>query len=700
MATKVARRKVASAPRQGESSGPKTTRPEADDRRAAAPAQTTSEKIHRKLDAAPDRIDIRDWLYQPSLQPLADVVVNCGTVPQILDQGSEGACCGFALAAVINFQLARRQLITTYEKSRLVSPRMLYEMARRYDEWPGESYDGSSARGAMKGWVAHGVAARKLWPDKVMGPGNLTAERAADGQRTPGGAYYRVVHRNIRDMHAALGEAGILYATLMVHEGWDAPGPAQSSISYAVGGTLVTEELPIIVRKGRADGGHAVAIVGYTNDGFIIQNSWGESWGKNGFALLPYEDWLLHSTDCWVAQLGVPVSLDVWERGGAETMAGIQRAGASIPLSEIRPYVVDVGNNGMLSDSGEYWTTEEDIERIFKSIAETSKDWERPRVMLYLHGGLNSETAVARRVIAFREACLANQIYPIHIMWESGFWESLQGSVLDLFTNEDERAGADWLKKLRDGAVEAKDRTVELTAAMPGGALWREMKENARLASAARGGMKILAERALNIVKKLPPAERKRWELHVVGHSAGSIFSAHAIDLLTGMGIDFRTLQLLAPAIRIDDFKKYVMPAVKKKACPHPTVYMMSDVGERDDKVGPYGKSLLYLVSNAFEGRRETPILGMERFVSRGSTDPNKELVDAEMEAFFSQKVDGQPSLIISGANVSEAITPNQSRSDSHGGFDNDATTLNSVLFRILGEAPKRPFTNRDLQFE
>lgn len=34
---------------------------------------------------------------------------------------------------------------------------MLYELARRYDEWPGEGYEGSSARGAMKGWVRHGV---------------------------------------------------------------------------------------------------------------------------------------------------------------------------------------------------------------------------------------------------------------------------------------------------------------------------------------------------------------------------------------------------------------------------------------------------------------------------------------------------------------------------------------------------------------
>lgn len=33
-----------------------------------------------------------------------------------------------------------------------------------------------------------------------------------------------------------------------------------------------------------ANGGHAVAIVGYTKDYFIIRNSWGTSWGDRGFA--------------------------------------------------------------------------------------------------------------------------------------------------------------------------------------------------------------------------------------------------------------------------------------------------------------------------------------------------------------------------------------------------------------------------------
>jgi hypothetical protein len=487
----------------------------------------------------------------------------------------------------------------------------------------------------------------------------------------------------------------------MVHEGWDEPGPEKKNITYVLSDNLRERELPLITRKGRADSGHAVAIVGYTRDGFIIQNSWGENWGNGGFALLPYEDWLLHATDCWVAQLGVPISFDIWTKlGAADTTAGLQRAAREIPLNDIRPYVVDIGNNGLLSQSGQYWTTEEDLARLFDSIRVRTQDWSKQRVLLYLHGGLNDETAVARRIVAFRDVCLDNEIYPIHIMWETGFWESLQASILDLFTDKDDRAGADWLSKLREGVVGAKDLTIELTAAAPGAALWDEMKENARLASAEGGGMQLLTQYAEQALSSFNQTERRKWELHVVGHSAGSIFAAYAVRLLTSLGANFKTLQFLAPAITVKLFKELLLPPIQGGKCPLLTQYIMSDVGERDDTVGPYGKSLLYLVSNACERKRDTAILGMERFISSKSSDPNKELVDKEVETLFKKNINGWPSLIIAGEGSREArISPSLSRSETHGGFDNDEYTLNSVLYRILGEEPKRLFKLRDLQY-
>lgn len=668
------------------SSAPKTTRPEAAKRRLPESVIPTAAKLARTLDAFPDRIDSRDWFYRPGLAPLPDQLVHCDLVPGIFDQGAEGACTGYALAAVIDFLLHARTIV------RRVSPRMLYELARRYDEWPGEGYEGSSARGAMKAWARHGVCADRTWPATRHGAQHFTPEIAAESQSTPGGAYYRVMHRQVRDMHAALAEVGILYVTLMIHRGWETPGPHRVPVTYRMGGIVRRREIPVIERKGRADGGHAAAIVGYTAQGFIVQNSWGRGWGAEGFALLPYEDYLLHAVDVWAAQLGVPVSADLWAQGAADSTEGRHRASQAIPLSEIRPYVIDVGNNGELSGSGSYWTTEQDLSRLFSTvIPAATASWAKRRVLLYLHGGLNDETAVARRIIAFRDVFLANEVYPVHIMWESGALNTLNGMIRDLFTDVDERAGgvADWMRKLRDGLVEAKDRTLELTVAGPGAALWREMKENARLASQhpeRRGAMQLVARYGAMALKRLTEAQRREWELHVVGHSAGSIFAAHALPHLLSLGVTLKSLHLMAPAMTVDLFKRLVVPAVNAGRCPHPTLFVLSDVGERDDVVAPYGKSLLYLVSNALEGRRETPIVGMQRFLG----------TDAELSSWLRRPVGGLPGVVVAGKAEGPAST---CRSETHEGFDDDPATLNSVLRRVLGGEPRRLFTVRDLQY-
>ncbi len=633
----------------------------------------------------PDRVDLRDWLYRPTLEPLPRRIVNCDRVPEILDQGNEGACTGFALAAVIQYHLGKR-----IGRGR-VSPRMVYELARRYDEWPGEDYEGSSARGAMKGWVAHGVCRRASWKDKAHGIEHFTTDVMQEARAIPGGAYYRVRHRGVRDMHAALNAAGILYVTLMVHDGWDAPDGRARQVAPKW-------KLPTIQRVGRADSGHAVAFVGYTEEGFLVQNSWGDGWGEGGFALLPYEDYLIHATDVWVAQIGVPITVDLWETSGAST-AGIHRATPSIPLADIRPYVINSGNNGRLSGSGEYWTTEQDIERMFtETIPAATRGWSAQRVMLYLHGGLNNERDAAKRVVAFRDVCLANEIYPVHLMWETGAAETLRAIIRDAFGRDDGRSGGprEWLDEFRDHLIEAKDRTFELTLSRPGTGMWNEMKENARGAShdpAERGVIQLLVKHARKALARVPAARRQKWELHVVAHSAGSIFAAHALEQLTALGVNFRSLSFMAPAITVNDFKKHVVPHVLGGKAPQPSLFMLSDQGERDDDVGPYGKSLLYLVSNAFEGRFDTPLLGMQRYVQQLEAVAAP---DRDVARIFGRHVDGRPSIVVAGAPGGAGSV---SRSNSHGGFDNDEWTLNSILHRILGAEPPRPFTMRDLQY-
>ena len=41
-------------------------------------------------------------------------------------------------------------------------------------------------------------------------------------------------------------------------------------------------------------GGHAVTVVGYNSEGFLIRNSWGKEWGNDGYCIYSYEDWGSH----------------------------------------------------------------------------------------------------------------------------------------------------------------------------------------------------------------------------------------------------------------------------------------------------------------------------------------------------------------------------------------------------------------------
>ena len=109
---------------------------------------------------------------------------------------------------------------------------------------------------------------------------------------------------------------------------------------------------------------------------------------------------------------------------------------------------------------------------------------------------------------------------------------------------------------------------------------------------------------------------------------------------------------------------------------------------------------MLYLVSNSFEEKRNTPILGMERFVNGKNSKLDKAFIDPDISKLFTSGSGTASNLIIAGAAPANSKPgPDICRSDSHGGFDNDPNTMNSVLFRILGSKPKRLFEARDLQF-
>src|SRR5438552_9828994 len=263
-----------------------------------APSQLTVGRRTFTTDALPDPFDQNDLVYRPRLQLLPEMLDRRAGVP-LLDQKGQ-SCTGHAVAALIDTVLAK-PLSKTPEHGAPnrtttdVSPYMLYAMARRYDEFPGTADVGSSLRGAFKGWYHHGVCTANLWTDSR--PGDLTDRHfVAKCFEIPLGAYYRVNARRIDDMQSAIGELNAIAVSAAIHEGWRTPKSTRHK-----GGPIFKIE-----PSDQKAGGHAFLIAGYNDVGFLVQNSWGPGWGHSGYATLPYEDWLEHGYDAWVARPGIP----------------------------------------------------------------------------------------------------------------------------------------------------------------------------------------------------------------------------------------------------------------------------------------------------------------------------------------------------------------------------------------------------------
>ncbi|MCC6202806.1 MAG: C1 family peptidase [Gammaproteobacteria bacterium] len=614
----------------------------------------------RILNARKDPPDIRDRYYEPALIRLRPVLDNRGAAT-ILDQGKEGACTGFGLAAVINQLVPKRA-----EQAFLASPRMLYEMAKKHDEWPGEDYAGSSCRGAIRGWKNMGVCREQDWAYVPDQPGELTIERARAARDVTLGAYYRL-RAEINDYHAALNEVGALFVSANVHSGWFKPARAGA-----------TSGLAVIKPSAQSEGGHAFAIVGYNNDGVIVQNSWGKDWGSGGFALWLYEDWLDHVNDGWAFLLAIPTPRIFGLAASSSRRSATGFDGRAPKRIEIAGHFVHF-DDGRFKERGNFWSTPDDVARTAQLLAASAGSKKYRHLLIYAHGGLNSPDASANRVAALKDGFKRNGIYPYHIMYDTGLAEEIKDTVMRVFMRHDQPArglGGD----LKDRLTEFSDALIEDGVRKPVTPLWDEMKRDARLPFEPRGEQP--GDGAVVIRTFANALQGTGIRIHLAGHSTGAVLLGHLLAALDGLGQAdlIRSCSLLAPACTIDFYKQHYAPrlgargAVARVALPALDIYNLDNELEEDDNVAAaYRKSLLFLVSRALERDANKPLLGMQRYA--------KKLAD-------------KPGLAIHYSDGKSGRT----RSTSHGGFDNDVHTMNAILKRILGATPEQPFTEQEMK--
>ncbi|MEP6634496.1 MAG: hypothetical protein ABJA62_09835, partial [Luteimonas sp.] len=364
-----------------------------------------------------------------------------------------------------------------------------------------------------------------------------------------------------------------------------------------------------------------------------------------------------------------------------------------------------------LRDSGRFGTTAEDVRNIVRDdIARITKDWPKKRILIYAHGGLVPEQTAIQRVADYRESMLAKQIYPLCFVWKSDFWSTIGNILRDVGRQRSEGV----FQRAKDLLLDRFDDTLEpIARAIGGKALWDEMKENALLATTAvmRGpggnlqeaGGAALVARLLDDWTRHDPSV----ELHMAGHSAGSILLAPMLQLLTGhgqivggpahgmlgLGNKIASVNLWAPAITMEMFLMTYAPAIESKAVDRACLFTLSDKAENDDHcANVYHKSLLYLVAHALEQQprswiekrlsQGTPIAGMARFIEAKNPEDQAfgfERVHALLKA---QRLDW----VQSPTSGKPEGSPDAANATSHGGFDDDRATLQASVARILGQ--------------
>jgi len=239
-----------------------------------------TKEVRRVLNCIPSRDTEKDWRFEHAaaagliaavpLPPAKDLRESWWPVG---NQGETGSCVGWATAdGVLRWHLTKAGRIAKTDR---VAPRFIWMAAKETDIYTSYAstfleLDGTSLKAALDvarkfGTVKDDVlpfAPPKLYPGEAQTFYTLAAQLRI--------VSYHNLGTKPDDWRQWLAQHGPILSRLDVDDTW--------YNANATGGKLDVYHPP------SQPAGHAVTIVGYTPERFIIRNSWGKGWGDNGFA--------------------------------------------------------------------------------------------------------------------------------------------------------------------------------------------------------------------------------------------------------------------------------------------------------------------------------------------------------------------------------------------------------------------------------
>jgi hypothetical protein len=393
-----------------------------------------------------DSFDDADIIYQPPLASLPSKSLPTSLHRRLLgkdweyirDQGLEPYCTAMALANVIDYLVLQRDDMTSLQGSATSKPsraqdarevrssaRMLYEMAKAFDEYPDDDNRGSSLRGAIKGFYHNGVY-RRHHSDQIeiselrAKEWILDIDKAKHSRQTILGRYARV-GPSILDYQSAINDIGIIYASASIHSGWELEE--------------VKNNDGVILHKSTSAplGNHAFAIIGYTQSGFLVLNSSGIEWGGwsetpleswPGVGLWHYDDWSQNILDAWVLRLGAPIDVMQFSRLDQSLInerrwAGF--AGQGVTRLLINGHYLHMAD-GQLASRGVFTNDQNSVNETASLLEEENKYTD---LVFFVESGLESIEIMTRRCASITARLKSDfglidnkfKPYPISVIW-------------------------------------------------------------------------------------------------------------------------------------------------------------------------------------------------------------------------------------------------------------------------------------------
>ena len=232
----------------------------------------------------PDIPDQRDFLYsaiKPKIRIPAKIDLRryCSLVEE---QGSLGSCTACALTG--NLEFLDNLPDTTYTD---VSRLFIYYNERLLRG--NEDYDsGASLRDGIKTLKKTGYCREKAWPYDIacftQKPPKRCYNEAVKHRIT---SYHRI--HNLAEMLACLAEGYPFVFGFAVYASFQSKKVERTGI------------VNMPKKSERVIGGHAVMAVGYNQKErrFLIRNSWGLKWGKDGYFTMPFAYLETQAADFW-----------------------------------------------------------------------------------------------------------------------------------------------------------------------------------------------------------------------------------------------------------------------------------------------------------------------------------------------------------------------------------------------------------------